>query len=41
MTHTLKNIEKDEDQMKTYSDKNWPIAEDLIVSLRSFLIINK
>jgi|694.fasta_scaffold05603_3 hypothetical protein len=41
MTHTLKNIEKDEDQMKTYSDKNWPIAEDLIVSLRSFLITNK
>lgn len=37
MTHTLKNIENDSDQYKTYNDKSWPIADDLVVELKRFL----
>lgn len=41
MTHALKNIEKDEDQMKTYSDITWPIAEDLVFKVKTFIMALK
>lgn len=37
MTHVLKNITNDNDQMKTYNDPTWPIADDLVIRLKTFL----
>jgi pimeloyl-ACP methyl ester carboxylesterase len=37
MTHTLKNISNDNEQMKSYTDNSLPIANDLVKCLKDFL----
>ena len=37
MTHTLKNISNDNEQMKSYTDNGLPIANDLVKCLKDFL----
>ena len=37
MNHILKNIEKDEDNLRSYTSKDYPISKELIVSISKFI----
>lgn len=37
MNHVLKTIEKDEDNLKSYSSADYPISSDLIVAIEEFI----
>ena len=37
MTHVLKTITKDEDNLKSYSDPEFPLSEDLVLAITEFI----
>jgi hypothetical protein len=41
MNHILKNIEKDEDNMISYSSANFPISKELIKTITRFIFTSK
>ena len=37
MTHTLKEINSPQEQMKTYIDPSYPISKDLVLAITEFV----